>query len=280
MGSLYDKLGRDLSPLRDKKLFIFDMDGTIYTDGVLYEGALNLMHRIHELGGDYVFFTNNSSKSVAAYIERVSGMGIVVDASNFCTSLDAAAHYLLQYHPNNLVWCMGTASFVTGLRMAGVNVTTDSDVDASVVLVGYDTELTYDKLRDACRLLSLGATWLATNCDIVCPTSFGFVPDCGSLCAMLTEATGRKPTYLGKPEPFMVEEAMRRFDATPAETVVVGDRLYTDIASGINAGVDSVCVLTGEATYDDARESDYVPTYIIESVLDLYRVLTGFDEII
>ena len=274
MSAVQDAFGRSLDELRDKKLFIFDMDGTIYTDGALYDGAADLMREIERRGGHYVFFTNNSSKSVEEYIRRVEAMGIPVSKDNFSTSVDATASYLHENHASELVYCMGTASLIDGLRHAGIRVTEDVDDNASVVLLGFDTELTSEKIRKTCEMLTHDVTYLATNMDLACPASFGFIPDCGAIACMIEAAAKRRPRFLGKPEPYMVETAMARFSCSAAETAVVGDRLYTDIAAGVNANACSICVLTGEATVEDVKTGDVTPTYTVDSVKDILEALT------
>ncbi|MBQ9359296.1 MAG: HAD hydrolase-like protein, partial [Abditibacteriota bacterium] len=131
------------------------------------------------------------------------------------------------------------------------------------------TELTFGKLVNTVKMLSLDIPYYATNPDLVCPVEFGSVPDCGSMCIGLENASGRRPYYIGKPRPDMLLAAMEKFGASPADALVVGDRLYTDIASGANAGVDTVCVLTGEAALEDVRDSDTPPDFTLERAADL-----------
>ena len=138
--------------------------------------------------------------------------------------------------------------------------------DAAAVLVGFDTELTFEKLVRTVKMLKRPVPYYATNPDLVCPVEFGSVPDCGSMCISLENASGRRPEYIGKPAPLILQLAMKRFGCGPEETVVVGDRLYTDIASGANAGVDTVCVLSGEASLKDIEASAVKPSYVVESV--------------
>ena len=143
-----------------------------------------------------------------------------------------------------------------------------------VVLVGFDMELTTEKLRKTCEILTKqGVIFLATNPDFVCPVSFGFIPDCGSICGMIKNATKKEPTYIGKPEPTMVNIVREKFSASPEETVVIGDRLYTDIATGLNAGVTSICVLTGEATVKDIEMGDIKPTFTFKNVREIEKIL-------
>ena len=259
--------------LRGKKLFLFDMDGTIYKDDQLFDGTLDLFAHIRGNDGEYVFITNNSSKSVHDYVEKVTHLGIPADASNFYTSSQAAAQFLKQNYTNAKIYCLGTKALVTELRKEGIQVTENVEHDIDAVLVGFDTELTSDKLRKTCEILTGDVAYFATNPDLCCPVVFGFIPDCGSICAMLKNCTGKEPVYFGKPSPKMAEMAMERFHVRKDQTVVVGDRLYTDIATGLNAGVDAVCVLTGEATPEDIRTGTIKPTWTFSSVKELFQAI-------
>ncbi|MBQ4284204.1 MAG: HAD-IIA family hydrolase [Lachnospira sp.] len=261
-----DYFGCDCSELCDKKLFLLDMDGTIYEENRLFDGTLTLLEKIKAKGGRYVFITNNSSKSVADYIKKVTDMGIEADEDSFFTSSQATVMYLKENHPDAIVYCQGTHSLVEELEKSGINVVCDVDERASVVLVGFDTEITGQKLRNTCEMLGKDVTFIATNPDMTCPVSFGFIPDCGSMCYMLEVATGKKPIYIGKPEPTMVNIVCEKFKYSKEETVVIGDRIYTDVAAGLNAGVSAVCVLSGEVKLKDIEESDIKPSYTLESV--------------
>ena len=266
---MIDYFGKDASELRDKKLYLFDMDGTIYEEDTLFEGTLELLDKIKNNGGRYVFITNNSSKSVKDYIDKVNDLGIEADKENFFTSAQATILSLKKNYPNAVVYCQGTHSLVNELKEAEINVVEEVQDDVDVVLVGFDTELTSQKLRNTCELLGRDVAYIATNPDLVCPVSFGFIPDCGSICGMIKNATGKEPFYIGKPEPTMVDIVRDKFGYTKEETVVVGDRLYTDIASGLNAGVTAICVLTGEATVEDIGVSENKPTYTFDSIKNL-----------
>ena len=268
-----DKYGKDASPLRSKRLFLLDMDGTIYNEDRLFDGTLDFLAGIEAQGGRYIFITNNSSRSVEDYVKKVNAMGIPADASHFYTSSQAAASYLKQNYPGQTVYCMGTRSLVNELRASGIDVVTEVDDRASVVLIGFDTENTSEKIRNTCIMLGKDTAYLATNPDLVCPVSFGYIPDCGSMSIMLQNATGRTPFFIGKPEPIMVNLVLRQCGMAPEDALIIGDRLYTDIAVGRNAGVDTVCVLTGEATEADIARSDVRPTWVFDSVKDLARLL-------
>ena len=149
---------------------------------------------------------------------------------------------------------------------AGVPVTDRLEDDIDCLLMGYDTELTYRKLEDACILLGRGVDYLATNPDWVCPTAYGYVPDCGSFAEMLFRATGRRPFFIGKPKPEMALLAIGKAGKLPEDAVLIGDRLYTDIACGINAGITTVLVFSGETTRKDLENSDIKPTFSCQSI--------------
>lgn len=264
-----DYFGKDASELKAKKLWLFDLDGTIYEEDQLFDGTLDLLKKIVADGGQYVFITNNSSKSVIDYIAKVNRLGIPADKDNFFTSAQATILYLKHNHFGEKVYCQGTKSFVEELRIAGIDVTEEVET-VDVVLIGFDTELTTAKLHNTCEILSKQQViYLATNPDLVCPVSFGFIPDCGSICEMIKNATGKEPQYIGKPKPTMVDIVREKFNISTNETVVVGDRLYTDIATGLNAGVTTVCVLTGEATIEEIECGDIKPTLTFSSVKEI-----------
>ena len=270
---LTDKLGKNAERLREKKLFLLDMDGTIYNENRLFEGTLDFLSQIVANGGRYRFLTNNSSRSAQDYVKKVNAMGIPADLSHFYTSGQAAAFYINSRYPGQVVYCMGTRSLVKELENAGIEVVTKPDGRASVVLIGFDTENTSEKIRDTCIMLGRDVAYLATNPDLVCPVSFGYIPDCGSMSIMLKNATGKTPFFIGKPEPIMVECVLRQLDMAAGDAVLIGDRLYTDIAAGKNAGVDTICVLSGEATLKEAVAGDICPTWIFDGVAQIAKAL-------
>ena len=259
--------------LQDKRLFLLDMDGTIYLDDRLFDGVTAFLSRIREKGGRYLFLTNNSSKGVEGYIEKLNGMGIATGREDYLTSVDAAIDLLRRRHPGRRCYVQGTRSFYDQLAAAGIPVTCDREDGAEILLSGFDRELTFQKLEDACILLNRGVTWLATNPDWVCPTWYGSVPDCGSVCEMLHRATGREPEFIGKPQPEMALLAMEQTGFSPRETCLIGDRVYTDIACGVNAGVDTIFVLSGEGVMEDIPKYGVQPTYCMQNIREVLNTL-------
>lgn len=272
-GSMNDFFGKDASELKEKKLWLLDMDGTIYQEEQIFEGTLDFLNAIVENGGEYVFITNNSSKSVVDYLQKVHRMGIRADDNNFFTSAQATVLYLKEKYPGAKVYCEGTRSLVEELRSSGIDVTENVE-PVDIVLMGFDMELTSQKLRNTCEILTTqDVVYIATNPDWVYPVSFGFVPDCGSICVMIKNATGKYPVFIGKPEPTMVNIVRKKMNRSAEETVVVGDRLYTDIAAGVNAGVTAIAVLSGESTVEDIRNDSVKPTYTFQDVREIWKVI-------
>ncbi len=262
--------------LKEKKLFLLDMDGTIYLDDDLFEGVHEFLDAIRTRGGKYIFMTNNSSKSVDAYIQKLSALGIESSKDDFMTSVDATIQFLESKYgkaaDGKLIYIMGTKSFEEQMFSAGFNITNDQSDDVEIILCGFDRELTYKKLEDICKMLSdksRSIDYYATNPDWVCPTDFGYVPDCGSMCQMIEIATGKKPYFIGKPQPDMALLSMEKTGFAPEETIVVGDRLYTDIACGVNARIDSCFVLSGEGVREDIEKYKIEPTYIMQDIKEL-----------
>ena len=258
-------------PLSEKRLFLLDMDGTLYLDDRLFDRVPDFLSHIRRIGGRYLFLTNNSSRGVEGYMEKLARMGIPSGPEDYLTSVDAAIDHLRRFCPGKKCYVFGTRSFLGQLRDAGIPVTHRLEDDVDILLCGFDRELTFQKLEDACILLNRGVTWLATNPDWVCPTWYGSVPDCGSVCEMLHRATGREPEFIGKPRPAMVRLALERTGYPPEAAVLLGDRLYTDIACAVNAGIDSVFVLSGEGTRDDIERDGIRPTWVYDDINAVFR---------
>ena len=243
--------------LKDKKFFLLDMDGTIYLDNDLFDGTIEFLNEVKAKGGRYLFVTNNSSKSTDAYVRKLESIGITSTEDDFLTSTDATILYIKEKYQGRKFYCFGTESFYQQLSSAGIDVTTELCDGIDGIVMGNDNELSFKKLEDACKLLLDDIIYIATNPDWVCPTSFGYVPDCGSVAEMLWHASGKRPYFIGKPRPEMLTLAMQKYGYTKDESVMIGDRVYTDIASGYNAGIDTIFVLSGEGTLDDASPSTF-----------------------
>ena len=264
--------------LRDKELFVFDMDGTIYLGERVFDEARRFIKSLRDAGRKVLFFTNNASRSVGVYYERLQKMGFEPRDGEVMTSGDVTARYLLAEYPDASVYAVGTPDLLRSLREYGVRLisgddgTPDGDVKPDgepsnfdttptyanhrvpdIVLTSFDTTLTYDKLRLACNFIARGARFFSTHPDFNCPAEDGFLPDSGAICALITASTGVEPTYFGKPTALCAETIARSCGTAKEKTVMFGDRLYTDVATARRAGMTSVLMMTGETTEDMLR---------------------------
>ena len=255
------------------KLFLFDMDGTLYLGDKLFDFTTELLGKIKAAGKRYMFMTNNSSKSVEAYIAKLKKLGIDAEYDDFIPSSQATALYLKTNHPEAKLYVCGTQSLKDELAKEGFVITEDTD-ETECIVMGYDTELNFKKLWDISFMLTTRELpYIATNPDYVCPTEFGYVPDCGSVCDMIFNATGKRPVFIGKPQAAMPLLAMEKAGYGKEETAVIGDRIYTDVKSGIAAGAFAVLVLSGESTLKTLEESDVKPNAVINSAAEIIPYL-------
>jgi HAD superfamily hydrolase (TIGR01450 family) len=260
--------------IQSMKLFLFDMDGTLYLGDRLFDFTIPLLRRIRATGGRYLFMTNNSSKSVEDYIKKLAKLGIESTREDFITSSQATAYYLKEHHDGQKLYVCGTNSLKKELQMEGFTVTENLD-EVECIVMGFDTELTFKKLEDVSKLLLTrpNLPYIATNPDLVCPTEYGSVPDCGSVCEMIFNATGKRPVVIGKPSPLMPTLAMSRNGFAKEETAVIGDRIYTDVKSGLNAGITGILVLSGETTVEILNASEDKPHLVLNDASEILEIL-------
>ncbi|MBQ7016510.1 MAG: HAD-IIA family hydrolase [Firmicutes bacterium] len=255
----------DKKSLAQKKLWILDMDGTVYLGNQLFPETLPFLQRIRESGASYLFFTNNASRAKDTYVTRLNGMGIPAGPENILTSAETTIAFLKQHRPGKSVYVVGTPDLIRSFEDAGICV----EEDAPIVVASFDTTLTYDKLEKACRYIREGAEFISTHPDFNCPVEGGFIPDSGAICALITASTGKLPRYFGKPYEDTLQIIEEFSGVAREDMVVVGDRLYTDIALGAKHGVASVLVLSGETTLEDLEGSDVQPSVIVQNVGEL-----------
>lgn len=259
--------------LKEVKLFLFDMDGTLYLGDRLFDFTNELLATIKANGGRYMFMTNNSSKSVKDYIAKLDKLGIKADYDDFITSSQATVFYLKNHHPNATLYVCGTQSLKDEFIKEGFSITEDTEKTECIVM-GFDTELNFKKLHDISYMLcTRDLPYIATNPDYVCPTEFGSVPDCGSVCDMIFNATGKRPVVIGKPEALMPKLAMEKTGYSEKQTAVIGDRIYTDIKSGINANTVTVLVMSGETTEEILEKSPQKPDIVLPSGKEMLEII-------
>ena len=242
--------------LKETELFVLDMDGTFYLGDQILEGALEFLGQVERLGKRFVFFTNNSSRSPKEYIEKLARMDCRITRQQIMTSGDVMVQYLKCFYPGKSIYLLGTPALEENFRENGINLTTDVP---DAVVVGFDMTLTYEKLERACTYIRNKAAFLATHLDINCPTAEGFIPDCGAMCAAITLSTGKEPRYVGKPFAETVDMVLELTGVQREHVAFVGDRLYTDVKTGVNNGARGILVLSGEATTADLAVSDVKP---------------------
>ena len=261
----------DFEKLRNCELFLFDMDGTLYLGDEVFPGAIELMNALPQMGKRYIYLTNNSSRAGKDYIARLRRLGFPCEEENVFSSGMATGMYLRQKKPDAKVFPVATAAFRRELVSYGIHLTEE---DADTVVVGFDTELVYEDLNKACHFLRRGARFIAANPDWVCPMPDDEVlPDCGSICALLTAASGVEPMYIGKPNRNMIDVISAMTGISNEKICAVGDRLYTDIAVAQNAGSVSVLVMSGETTPAMLAAADRKPDYVMSDVRELHERL-------
>ena len=262
--------------LKDKKYFLFDIDGTLAVDDSLYDGSYDLINYIEKINGRAFYITNNSVKSRKDYMDKFAKWGISTDEDQFMTASYATCCYLKENYADKKIFVVGTPSFVEELSMFGLYVTEEDMKNIDCVVVGFDRTLDYKKIERACELLTdPKVDYIGTNPDLRCPVGFGFIPDCGAICNMITAAVDRVPYYVGKPNKEIVNMCLRQVDAKASEVIVVGDRLYTDIACGIHAGVETAVVFTGEAKPEDLLDTQFKPDYCFENIRAFFDAVKG-----
>lgn len=248
------------------KYFIIDMDGTFYLGDSLIPGADDCVRRIVESGRDYFFFSNNSSHSIETVRARLEKIGFPVPREKVMLSSYVAALTVKRDYPGKRVYLLGNRNLYDVFREMDVPLSQD---DADIVMLGFDTDLTYARIRNAARLIANGAVYMATHPDINCPTPDGFIPDTGSMIEMFAASTGRYPLVMGKPMTPTVDYLTDTLSCTRDELAFVGDRLETDVRTGTDHGVPSVLVLSGVTDEKMARESPIRPDLIVPSLREM-----------
>ncbi len=258
------------NPLSNVRLFVLDMDGTFYLGDRLLDGALDFIKKLQKTGRKYLFFTNNSSKTGEFYREKLRKMGLSITPREIMTSGDVTIDWLNRHHKGKSVFLLGTDLLRDSFESAGIPL---SDQQADIVVAAFDTTLCYDRVSAACRLIREGALFVASHPDLNCPTEDGFIPDCGAICAMLTASTGVSPKVLGKPHRETLEAVLAATGLDASELCFVGDRLYTDVKIGLDHGVTSVLVLSGETTPEMLQKSGLSPDLVSPSLGTMAELL-------
>lgn len=257
---------KSVENLHAKKAFICDMDGVIYHGTRLLEGVPEFVGWLQKQNKQFIFLTNSSERSPRELQQKLWRMGLDVDESHFYTSALATASFLKHQSPGCSVYVIGEPGLIGALYDAGMSM---NDTNPDYVVFGETRAYGYEKVERAIRLVLGGAKLIATNPDVTGPSEDGIVPGCSALIAPIELATGHKAYYVGKPNPIMMRHAQRRLDASVNETVIVGDRMDTDILSGLEAGIETALVLSGVTSREMIDTFSYGPDYVLRGVGDI-----------
>ena len=262
--------------LTDKKLFVFDMDGTIYLGDKVFPKAVRLIKRLRAEGRRVLFFTNNASHSPEFYEKKLVRLGFEPRENEIMTSGDVTVAFLKKHRAGKNVYLLGTPDLIDSFKKADIPLSDGADPKSGdIVITSFDTTLTYDKLSRACRLIMNGSEYLSTHPDFNCPTEDGFIPDSGAISAFVTASTGVTPRYFGKPYSETMDMICSVTGVDKNDVAVVGDRLYTDIAIGKRSGVTAILVLTGETSEKDliGLERDAMPDIVLDDAEALEKTI-------
>lgn len=265
----------DYARLKNIKCFLFDMDGTINLGDTLIPGMEGFFDKLKASGREYYLLTNNSSRSHDHYVQKMNRLGVPVVKENVLISSDALTNWMLKYKPDARLFVLGTPQLQETIREAGFTMTNTLEEGADYVVLGFDQTLTYERLTIACRLIDKGVPYVATHPDVRCPIEGGeFIPDTGAMIELIKTATGKAPELIfGKPYEYMVDVVLDRTGYKKDEIAMVGDRLATDIAFGLNNDILSIMVLTGEATMDDVEQGSIKPDIILPHAKEILTYL-------
>ncbi len=263
--------------LKKKSVFLFDMDGTIYIEDSVINGAVEFLKLVRKNGCERYFFTNNSSKTREEYYHKLKGFGINTSKEEIITSNRITATHLIKHYPNARILYMGNYEAASEIKDFGLNIIPpykrflDKKIDVAVL--AYDTGINYEKISVFSYFLKQNIPYIATHPDINCPSNMGLIPDVGAFIAMFERSTGRTPDQiLGKPSTAILDYIFQEKNINKKDAVFIGDRLYTDIKMATDANVSSILVLSGESKIEDVASYPYSPDLIVDSLLDLYQL--------
>ena len=252
--------------LRDKNGFICDMDGVIYHGDRLIDGAKQFVDWVKSEGKKFLFLTNSSSKSPKELRHKLARLGIEVSTDHFITSAMATASFLASQNPNVGVYVIGESGLINALHDAGFYI---DNVSPEYVVVGESRAYNFEQLEQAVHLVLNGAKLIGTNSDLTGPSEKGIVPACRALVSPIELATGRKAYFIGKPNPLMMRHAIKKIQCRREDTLIIGDRMDTDIIAGIESEIETALVLSGITKTEDLALFPYRPDHILERAADI-----------
>lgn len=254
------------------------MDGTFYLSDTVIDGSLEFLDEVKRAHKKYIFFTNNSSKDKKLYIEKLARMNCMIGYDYIMTSGDVTIERLNSTRPGKTVYLLGTPALEKSFKDGGIRLTNGTDEVPDIVVVGFDMTLTYEKLERACTYIRNGAEFIATHPDINCPVEGGFIPDCGAFIAAISLSTGKEPKVFGKPNRETMEAIVQKTGIQKEKIAFVGDRIYTDVATGVNNGAMGILVMSGETTEEILEASSTRPDAVFSNLGEMARMLSRMNE--
>jgi len=266
-----NSIKKSITELKRKKVFFFDLDGTLYLGNKLFDGVIEVLEALKEQGKRYFFLSNNSSKSTSDYLKKLNKLNLNATRENIILSQHPTISYLKKNNYKT-VFLLGNESLKKEFIEEGFTL---SENNPEIIVLAFDQELTYNRLTKASYSLQNGLPYIATHLDDKCPTEDGFIPDAGGIAALLYKTTGRMPVVFGKPNKEMLLFKLKEIKVKPQDAVMFGDRLYTDIRMGIDAGVTTCCVLSGETTLEMINKSkSEKPDFIINGIWEILKIFS------
>ncbi len=253
------------------RLFVLDIDGTVLLGNQAIAGAFDFIHAIaYAPDRDFIFFTNNASKDPSVFVHKLHDLGLDVDEKKIVTSGDVCAEYIKIHYPDKRIYLNGTPVLKNNWKAKGLHLVQHHP---DVCVQSFDTTMTYRKMERICSFIRKGVPFLATHMDVNCPMETGYIPDCGAICSLITASTGVSPKFFGKPWEETVDMITALTGYKPEEMAFTGDRIYTDVATGVNNGAKGFLVLTGESTMQTVNDSDVKPTFVFRSLGEMVQYL-------
>jgi NagD protein len=257
---------KDLDMIRSKKAYIIDMDGVVYHGNRLLDGAKEFVEWLCREKKKFVFLTNSSQRSRVELHQKLARLGVEVEPEHFYTSALATAGFLANQQPGGSAFVIGEAGLINALYDAGI---TMNDTNPDYVVVGEARSYNLETLEHAVSLVLKGAKLVGTNPDLTGPSEKGIVPATGALISPIELSTGCKAYFVGKPNPLMMRQALKRLKSQREDTIIIGDRMDTDIIAGIEAEIQTALVLTGVTSRDDLQKYAFRPHHILEGVKEI-----------
>ena len=252
------------------KAVLMDMDGVLVRGSTVISGAIDFIDKLRATDTPFMLLTNNSRFTPRDHQARLRAIGLDIPARNIFTSALATARFLQKQRPESTAYVIGESGITTAIHEIGY---VQTEHDPEYVVLGETISYNFAQITTAVRLISAGARFIATNPDVNGPTEDGLVPACGAVAALITEATGVRAYFVGKPNPLMMRAALRELGAHSDEAVMIGDRMDTDMVAGIESGVATILVLTGVTTADMVDRFPYRPGRVVNSIGDLVETL-------